>query len=150
MTATATTDTVTVEIDRVFDATVERIWQMFTDPEEIRVWGCGDWYDHVEIDFDLRVGGVLHHRVTGKSDGSPWTYHGVYLEIDEDKRLVYTFDWKSDWREPHTPSTVTIEFSPTNDGTASIHLEHSDVARPGEESTSQHWNAFLEVLESLL
>ena len=52
--------------------TIDRIWQMFTDPEEIKVWGCGAWYEHVEIDFDLRLRGVLHHRVTAKNDGSPW------------------------------------------------------------------------------
>ena len=34
MTAPAAVDTVTVEIDRVFDATIDRIWQMFTDPAD--------------------------------------------------------------------------------------------------------------------
>ena len=54
---------------------------MFTDPDEISQWGTGDWYDHIDLDIDFRVGGVIHHRVTSKSDGAPWTFHGVYEDI---------------------------------------------------------------------
>ena len=100
--------TTTVEIDRVFDATVERLWHMFTDPAELAIWGCGDWYDHVDMDLDLRVGGILHHRVTTKDDGTPWTFHGAYHEIEGNRRLVYSFDWKTDWREAWSPSIVSL------------------------------------------
>ena len=139
-------DTVTVEIDRTFDATLDRIWQMFTDQEELAVWGLGEWYGHIAIDIDVRVGGVIHHRVTSKDDGSVWTFHGAYHEVVEKARLVYSFDWKTDWREPFDASMVAIDFSATADGRAAIHIEHSGVARPAAESTDTHWNAFLDTL----
>lgn len=145
-TATSSTDTATVEIDRVFDAAIDRIWQMFTDPEELVRWSGGDWYEQVAIDVDLRVGGVIHHRVTRRDNGDPWTFHGVYHEIVEGERLVYSFDWKADWREDPTPSMVAIDFSPTDDGKTAVHLEHSNVARPGVESTDEHWSHFLDRL----
>jgi uncharacterized protein YndB with AHSA1/START domain len=149
-TTTTPTDTIQVDIDRIFDATLERIWHMFTEPDEIAVCGCGDWYDHVHIDLDLRIGGIIHHRVTGKADGSAWTFHGVYHEVDEGNRLAYTFDWKADWREDPTPSMVTITFSPLADGRTAIHLEHAGMPAPGAESTRTHWNGFLDKLESLV
>jgi uncharacterized protein YndB with AHSA1/START domain len=147
---TAPPDTVTVEIDRIFDATLERIWHMFTDPDEVSIWGCGDWYNHVDIDLELRVGGVIHHRVTSKGDDEPWTFHGVYQEVEPQQRLVYTFDWKTDWREPPSPSTVAIDFASTDDGKASIHLAHSGVSADGSGSTDTHWNAFLDTLADML
>jgi uncharacterized protein YndB with AHSA1/START domain len=143
-------DTTTVTIDRSFDTTVPRLWRMFTDPDEVAVWGCGDWYDHIAIDLDLRVGGVLHHRVSGRDDGTPWTFRGVYLEIEPDRRLVYTFDWKTDWRQDPAPSTVTIRFDEGGDGRALLHLEHAEMPRAGEESTRRHWAAFLDKLTELL
>lgn len=150
MTATTTpTDTMMVEVDRIFDATVERLWQLFTDPDEIAVWGCGDWYQHVDIDVDLRVGGVLHHRVTSKDDGSSWTFHGVYHAVDDGTRLEYSFDWKTDWRDPHSPSMVTLEFSTTDDGRAALHLEHSGLAADGTATAEAHWNSFLDTMARL-
>jgi len=151
MSTVTPTDTVGVEIDRVFDATVERIWQMFTDPDELAVWGAGDWYQHVDIDLDLRPGGVLHHRVIQLSDNSPWTFHGVYQEVEDHVRLSYTFDWKSDWRDAPTPSLVVIDFSPTDDGNTAIHVTHGNVpVGPAADSTKAHWNSFLDKLEEMI
>ncbi len=151
MTTMAEAGTVSVEIDRVFDATVERIWKMFTDPDELAVWGAGDWYEHIILDLDLRPGGVIHHRVKQLSDDSLWTFHGVYEEVEENTRLAYTFDWKTDWREAHTPSLVAIDFSPTDDGKAAVHVTHSDVPPgPAADSTKEHWKAFLDKLEEML
>lgn len=147
---TAPADTVTVEIDRIFDATLDRLWQMFTDPDEISRWGGGDWYDHVDLDIDFRIGGVIHHRVLSRSDGMPWTFHGVYQEIEPQQRLVYSFDWKTDWREPPSPSMVSINFEPTDDGKAAVHVEHSGVSADGTESTNAHWNGFLDRLADML
>lgn len=149
-TTTSSTDMATVEINRVFDATIDRIWEMFTDPEELVRWSGGDWYDQVAIDVDLRVGGVIHHRVIRRDSGNPWTFHGVYYEIDERKRLVYSFDWKTDWRDAPAPSMVAIDFSPAGEDKTAVHLEHSGVAHQAAEATDEHWNHFLDTLEGVV
>lgn len=139
-----------VDIDRTFAATKDRLWRMFTNPDDIAVWACGDWYDHITIDVDLRVGGVIHHRVTSRSDGSPWTFHGAYHEMIEGERLAYSFDWKTDWRDDFAPSLVAIDFSESGEGRASIHVTHSKMPPEAEESTRAHWGNFLDVLEAAL
>ncbi len=96
------------------------------------------------------MGGVIHHRVINRRDGSPWTFHGVYYEVVEQERLVYSFDWKTDWREEPSPSMVSIDFSPSADGKTLVRVRHSGVAAPGAESTDAHWNNFLDKLESVL
>lgn len=146
----ATAETVTVAIDRVFDTTIERLWQMFTDPDEIVRWEGADWYDPIAIDVDLRVGGVIHRRVGSREDGTDWTFHGVYYEIEEPTRLVYSFDWKIDWRDPPAPSMVTIELSSAGPHKVEVHVEHGDVRREGAESARAHWKAFLDALAELL
>ena len=147
---TVPVDTKTVRIDRVFDATIERLWELFTDPSEIAVWGCGDWYHHEDIDLDLRVGGVIHHRVTTIDDGTAWTFHGAYHEIDGPRRLVYSFDWKTDWREPFSPSMVSIDFATSEEGGAAIHLQHTGLSTDSFVTAEAHWNSFLDVLAGLI
>ena len=142
--------TSSVNIDRTFATSKGRLWQMFTNPEDIAVWACGDWYDHITIDVDLRVGGVIHHRVTSRADGSPWTFHGAYHDVIADERLSYSFDWKTDWRDDFTPSMVTIDFSETADGRAAIRVAHAGMPPEGADSTRAHWGNFLDALEAAL
>ncbi|MFQ5918630.1 MAG: SRPBCC domain-containing protein [Thermoplasmata archaeon] len=146
---TQTKQLVRAEIRKELPASVETVWDWFTDPDRLAVWGCGRTYDHVAIDIDLRPGGVIHHRVTGKDDGIPWTFHGVYHDIEPARRLSYTFDWKSDWREPPTPSLVDIAFAASGGGTEVL-ITHSQLPPEGVESTQSHWGEFLDVLAELL
>jgi uncharacterized protein YndB with AHSA1/START domain len=138
-----------VEMKRTFNAPLETVYRAFTEVEAVSQWGCGHTYVNVNLDMDVRPGGVIHHRVKAKSDGSRWTFFGVYQEVETDKKLAYTFDWKTDWRESPTPSLVEIEFFDQGDRTE-IHLSHSGVPGPGIPSTEAHWTEFLGVLDDLL
>ena len=138
-----------VEMTRTFSAPLKIVYRAFTEMEAVSKWGCGHTYQNINLDMDVRPGGVIHHRVKAKKDGSRWTFFGVYQEVAEDKRLAYTFDWKTDWREIPTPSMVEIDFFAQGE-TTEIQLRHSGVPVPGIPSTEAHWNEFLEVLDDLL
>jgi uncharacterized protein YndB with AHSA1/START domain len=138
-----------VEIKRTFNSPLETIYKAFTEVEAVSKWGCGVTYENINLDMDVRPGGVIHHRVKAKADGSRWTFFGVYQEVETNKKLAYTFDWKTDWRESPTPSLVDIEFRSMGDKTE-ILLSHSGVPGPGIPSTEKHWNEFLGVLEEFL
>ncbi|MDX1534496.1 MAG: SRPBCC family protein [Thermoplasmata archaeon] len=146
---TQTEQLVTTEIRKDLPASVERTWRWFTEGDRVASWGCGHRYTHVAIDLDVREGGVYHHRVKGKEDGTPWTFHGVYQEVTGPHRLVYTFDWKSDWRDPPTPSLVEIDFAPSGEGTR-VTVTHSQLPTMAVQSTDEHWNEFLGLLAELL
>jgi uncharacterized protein YndB with AHSA1/START domain len=138
-----------VEMKRIFNAPLETVYRAFTEVEAVNRWGCGHTYDNVNLDMDVRPGGVIHHRVKAKSDGSRWTFFGVYQEVETNKKLAYTFDWKTDWRESPTPSLVEVEFFDRGD-TTEILLFHSGVPGPGISSTESHWTEFLGVLDDFL
>lgn len=85
-----TTSKEAVVIERTFDATVDLIWQMWTDPEHFKKWYGPKGFTVPVADMDMRIGGK--RLVCMESpDGSMkmWTT-GEYTEIIPNERLVYT------------------------------------------------------------
>ncbi len=79
-----------VVIERIFDAPVALIWQMWTDPEHFKNWYGPQGFNVPVAEMDVRVGGK--RLVCMESpDGSMkmWTT-GEYKEIVPNERLVYT------------------------------------------------------------
>lgn len=138
-----------VEIERTFNAPLDTVFRAFTEPKAVGKWGVGRTYENISIDIDLRVGGVIYQRVLAKDDGVIWTFFGVYKEVEEQKKLAYTFDWKTDWREEPSPNIVEIEFFDRGAST-DIKISHSDIPLPGAESTKMHWAEFLDLLSEFL
>lgn len=139
----------TYETEREFDAPIDTVYTAFTDAGAFARWGCGTMYDNIALDIDPREGGVIHHRVKARRDGSEWTFFGVYQEVVPQEKLVYTFDWKQDWRESPEPSVVQLGFEARGDKTV-LKLNHSQISGPAAESTEMHWTDFLGVLEDVL
>ncbi|MCI0861997.1 MAG: SRPBCC domain-containing protein [Chloroflexi bacterium] len=137
------------EVTRSFSAPVEVVYRAFTEAEALGRWGVGKTYDNLAVDLDVRPGGVIHHRVRAKESGDEWTFFGVYEHVEPNKKLAYTFDWKSDWRESPTPSLVTLTFHDRGQ-TTELELVHSRLPEPAMSSTETHWAEFLDLLEELL
>ena len=137
------------EMIRSFSAPVDVVYRAFTEPEALAQWGVGKTYDNLALDLDVRPGGVLFHRVRTKESENEWTFFGVYQEVEENKKLAYTFDWKTDWREPPTPSLVELTFHDQGD-TTELEVAHSKLPQPAMESTETHWAEFLDLLEAKL
>jgi uncharacterized protein YndB with AHSA1/START domain len=79
-----------VVIERYFDAPVELIWQMWTDPEHFKEWYGPTGFTVPVADMDLRVGGKrLICMASPDGRMKMWTA-GEYLEIVPNQRLVYT------------------------------------------------------------
>jgi uncharacterized protein YndB with AHSA1/START domain len=81
-----------VVIERSFDASVDLIWQMWTDPEHFKAWYGPDGATIPVAKMDVRVGGTRLVCMQMQSPGGPmqmW-FTGEFREIVEDERLVYT------------------------------------------------------------
>lgn len=102
-------DQLEVRITRVFNATPERLWQAYTDPEQI-----AQWWLNTEIDkLDLRVGGAWRFVDRGQGDGKEHGFRGEFTEIDEPRKLVRTFEYEP-WAGHVMTESVTLE--PQADG----------------------------------
>jgi uncharacterized protein YndB with AHSA1/START domain len=81
-----------VVIERSFDAPVELVWQMWTDPEHFKAWYGPDGATIPVAKMDVRVGGtrlVCMEISTPKGAMQMW-FIGEYREVVENQRLVYT------------------------------------------------------------
>jgi uncharacterized protein YndB with AHSA1/START domain len=101
-----------IVITRDFDATPGRVFEAWTNPDQVRQWyGCGE-LSLVTCEIDLCVGGAYRYVLTGP-DGSRHTMTGRYLEIVRPSRLVYTERYVSDEFESEE-SFVTVTFADRN------------------------------------
>ena len=77
-------------VERIFNAPVDVIWQMWTQPEHFKSWYGPKGFTVPVAEMDVRVGGK-HLFCMESPDGSMkmWST-GEYTEIIPNERLVYT------------------------------------------------------------
>ena len=81
-----------VQIERIFDAPIDLIWAMWTEPEHFASWYGPMGAKIPRADMDVRVGGRRHIAMEMETPGGPrqMFFVGEYREIVEKTRLVYT------------------------------------------------------------
>ncbi|MGH9155070.1 MAG: SRPBCC family protein [Acidimicrobiales bacterium] len=79
-------------IERSFDAPVEFIWQMWTEPEHFKAWYGPDGATIPVAEMDVRVGGTRLVCMEMQTPNGPiqmW-FTGEYREVVDNERLVFT------------------------------------------------------------
>jgi uncharacterized protein YndB with AHSA1/START domain len=140
-----------VYIERVFEASPERVFAAFIDPEMIpRWWGPRGTTTIVE-QMDVRPGGAWRfvHRM---DDGSETGFRGVYREVTPPERLVQTFEWEG---MPGHVCVETADFEDVGEGrtkVSSTTLFHMTEERDGmlESGMEKGMNESFERLDELL
>jgi uncharacterized protein YndB with AHSA1/START domain len=98
-----------LHITRLFDAPRALVFQVWTDPDHITHWWGPRGYATLSCAMDLRPGGTwrVHSR---HRDGTETSEQGVFREIVEPERLVFTHAWVDleGKRGPETLVTVTF------------------------------------------
>ena len=79
-----------IRLTRLFDAPRHLVWEAMSKPEHFRRWwGClSDAHSVTTCEIDLRVGG--RWRFVGRGPQGEYGFHGVYREIAEPERVVFT------------------------------------------------------------
>lgn len=91
---------------RVVDASRERVFAAWTDPQHVPNWMLGpDGWTMPVCEIDLRPGGSWHY-VWRSADGTEMEMHGQYREIAAPERLVTTESWGDPW--PDTINTLVL------------------------------------------
>jgi len=100
----------TIQVERIFNATRERVWKAYTDPKLLaQWWGRGN---QVDIDrYEFEKGG--HYRFVEHSDHGSHGFEGRYREITPMERISMTFEWDG---MPGYPCVSTAEFHDLGDG----------------------------------
>lgn len=78
-----------VTITRIFDAPRELVFKAWTDPKHLAKWFGPKGFTTPVCEADARVGGTWHIVMRGP-DGTEYPCGGVYREVVEPERLVFT------------------------------------------------------------
>jgi uncharacterized protein YndB with AHSA1/START domain len=76
-------------ITRRFDAPRHLVWRAWTTPELVARWWHANRGEVTVVEIDLRAGGRWR-QVMVADDGTEVGFHGEYLEVVPDERLVST------------------------------------------------------------
>jgi len=78
----------TLTVEAEFDASVERIWQLWADPRQLERWWGPPTYPATFTKHDLAPGGRVESHMTGPAGDQPHGYWDV-LEVEPPHRLLF-------------------------------------------------------------
>ncbi|HEX9712750.1 MAG TPA: SRPBCC domain-containing protein [Actinomycetota bacterium] len=144
-----------VVIERTFDAPIELVWRMWTDPDHFKAWYGPTGASVPVAKMDVRVGGarLVCMEVDTPSGQMQMWLAGEFLEVVENRRLIYTESMSdeggnvppasSDGESAHAMTEVRVELEDLGARTRMI-LTH--VGIPSESPGSAGWAMALDKL----
>ena len=136
---------------REFDAPLELVFDVLTNPEHVRHW-FAPFTDRVtECSIDLRVGGS-YHIVFVTEDGKECSFRGTYLEIEPPTRTVATWLFEG-WPDAHAVDTTELH---ETDGVTTLRTTLAFRDKAGRDHMTMHdgqedsFNKLEDYLTSLL
>src|SRR4051794_26565493 len=104
-------------LTRIIDAPREKLFRAWTDPELLKQWFAPLPYTTPHAEMEVRPGGSSLIVMRGP-DGNEFPNRGIYLEIVENERLVFTDAYTAAWEPSDKPfMTVIITFADEEGGT---------------------------------
>lgn len=89
-----------LRVERIFNASRDRVWKAMTDPELIAQWYCRGNKMVVEKFEPVRGG---HWRFVEHADGQQHGFEGRFREVTPPEKIVQSFEWDG------MPAHVIIE-----------------------------------------
>src|SRR6266700_8121 len=97
-------------LTRIIDASCDKVFKAWTDPELLKQWFAPLPYTTPVAQVDLRPGGASL-IVMRDPQGKDMPSRGVYLEVVENERLVFTDAYTKAWEPSEKPfMTVILTF----------------------------------------
>ncbi len=106
-------DDLTMTMTAEFEASPERVWQLWADPRQLERWWGPPTYPATVDSHDLTPGGRVEYHMTGPEGDQPRGYWDV-VETDPPRRLVFRDGFANADGSPNTDlagteALVTIE-----------------------------------------
>jgi uncharacterized protein YndB with AHSA1/START domain len=97
-----------VVVTRTFDAPARIVFAAWTTPELLMKWWTPASFGitFISCEADVRTGGTYRFVMGHPDFDQPMAFHGKYLEVEPDKRLVWT---NEEGGEKGSVTTVTFE-----------------------------------------
>lgn len=136
-----------LSITRTYPVAPEKVWRAWTEPQVLKQWfGPSSPSTLCVAEIDLRVGG-RYRLAFSAPDGEVHDVSGVYQEVDPNKRLVFTFAWKS---TPDRVSQVAIALTPNEEGTEFKFVHDRFFNEKARDNHAGGWPLFFDNLGNML
>ena len=136
-------------ITRVLDAPRHLVFQAWTEPDRVARWWGPRGFTTLYCDMDVRPGGSFRVCMCSPEGVEHWK-QGVYREVVEPERLVFTFAWEDEEGKPGHQTVVTVTFAEPDARTElTLHqavfetIAACDVHRQGWTSTLERFAEYL-------
>jgi uncharacterized protein YndB with AHSA1/START domain len=115
----------------------------------MKKWGAPNAFAVTLSEGDLRVGGRWRGGMKSPEYGELFV-GGVYREIKEPERLVFTHQWEEKGDKPGVETVVTIEFSEKEGKTTMVFTQSGFEAADSRDSHSEGWGECFDKLVKVL
>jgi uncharacterized protein YndB with AHSA1/START domain len=120
------------------DSPVDVVFKALTDEKELVQWMPQ------AAKMDARVGGEYEFRYRWADRGLETVLNGRILELEENKRLSYSWDARTVDNSPRiSGAVVTWILDSLPDGKTRVTLIHSGVGKQFSKDSESGWNYFL-------
>ena len=142
-------------LERIVDVPVELVWKAWTEPAQVVKWFCPVPWKTIECTIDLRPGGRFY-TVMQSPEGETYPGDGCYLEIIENRKLVWTDALEPGYRPSEKPfftGIIMLESLGANKTKYTAIARHRDSATRDQHETmgfSTGWGTVLDQLVAMI
>jgi uncharacterized protein YndB with AHSA1/START domain len=134
-------------ITREFDAPASVLFALWSKPEHMKRWMGPATFTCPEAEIDFRIGGSYRAMIKSADLGENW-FGGTYREIEQDRRLVFTFAWENEGPSAGVETLVTITFQERDGKTVQTFHQRPFLNVERRNSHVHGWTSAFDKLES--
>jgi uncharacterized protein YndB with AHSA1/START domain len=117
-------DTLTMTMEAEFEASPERVWQLWADPRQLERWWGPPTYPSTFTEHDLTPGGHVAYHMTGPEGDQPRGYWTIG-EVEPPHRLTFLDGFANDDGSPNQAlptNSVEVTIEEVGDGRSRMSL----------------------------
>jgi uncharacterized protein YndB with AHSA1/START domain len=115
----------TLTVEAEFDASIDRVWQLWADPSQLERWWGPPTYPATFTNHDLTPGGRSEYLMTGPAGEQPHGYWDV-LEVEPPRRILLRSGGCAADGTPNTDipiSTIRVDIEEIAEGGTRMSIE---------------------------
>jgi len=112
----------TLIVEAEFDASVERIWQLWADPRKLERWWGPPTYPATFTKHNLTPGSRVEYHMTGPAGDQPRGYWDV-LEVEPPRRILLRDACANSDGTPNPENTIRVEIEEVAPGRTRMSIE---------------------------
>jgi uncharacterized protein YndB with AHSA1/START domain len=135
-----------LKITRVLNAPRNLVFAAWTQPKHFARWLGPKDFTTIACQMNVQLGGIYRACIRSP-EGRDYWMQGAYREIIEPERLVFTFAWEDENRQPKHETLITVMFTAQDHQT--LMTFHQAIFESADSRDSHHsgWSECFDRLE---